>query len=447
METELMHNKPTKRILKLLTLFVTNQFFENPDIERDSPKVFHYYKEIIRFWNKINFIVKKTQRSLKFNESSEDIKIPEFLYSTYRVICENAANQDLINELDLIKETEIRNFSTFFNKLRTFSWKKALDGKSQLEELSIIEAIPSFFIRHLSAVMPIDFIGENLQYMNDFIKKQTFTVHVGGVIEKTLNLCFINQLQKDINKREPIFRKDADINNLFHVSTKNRKDFVTSELYQSGDMMVVDKGSAAVIDVLNPKPDEFICDICAAPGIKTYMTTQKSNDKSRVLAGDFHEGRTRTMKVLLNRLKVKNVNIINADGIEFPVRDGIQFEKILLDAPCTGSGTFLANPELKWRQNEKFLHQNITLQEKLLKRALELLKPNGILVYSTCSLYPEEGEHQILKVMDRLIPMELPTWFSNSYEINDSTIPGTGRLFPSTHQTQGFFVGKFKKKE
>ena len=119
----------------------------------------------------------------------------------------------------------------------------------------------------------------------------------------------------------------------------------------------------------------------------------------------------------------------------------------MLDPPCTGSGTFLSNPELKWRQSEKFLNQNIILQKKLLRSAIKFLKPNGILVYSTCSLYPEEGEFQILEVLDHLYPLDLPKWFSPSYTINDSIIPGTGRLFPSTHQTQGFFIGKFKKKE
>jgi 16S rRNA C967 or C1407 C5-methylase (RsmB/RsmF family) len=86
------------------------------------------------------------------------------------------------------------------------------------------------------------------------------------------------------------------------------------------------------------------------------------------------------------------------------------------------------------------------LQEKLLKSAINLLKPSGILVYSTCSLYPEEGEYQVLKILNHLIPMELPTWFSPSYKIDNQDIPGTGRLFPATHHTKGFFIAKFKKK-
>ena len=118
-----------------------------------------------------------------------------------------------------------------------------------------------------------------------------------------------------------------------------------------------------------------------------------------------------------------------------------------LDAPCTGSGTFLTNPELKWRQNQKFLNQNIVLQRKLFETALKLLKYEGIIVYSTCSLYPEEGEHIIMNFLKDLDPQMLPDWISPSYSINGSKLPGTGRLFPAIHHTKGFFIGKFKKKE
>jgi 16S rRNA C967 or C1407 C5-methylase (RsmB/RsmF family) len=171
------------------------------------------------------------------------------------------------------------------------------------------------------------------------------------------------------------------------------------------------------------------------------------NNQGHIIAGDFMSSRIKTMKKLLKNLNILNTFMINVDSIKFPIRFKNYFDRILLDAPCTGNGTFSANPELKWRQNFKFLHQCMLLQEKLFKSAIKLLKHNGILVYSTCSLYPEEGEFVISKFIDRLEPLELPQWFSPSYTLNDSIMPGTGRLFPSIHRTQGFFIGKFKKKE
>jgi len=198
--------------------------------------------------------------------------------------------------------------------------------------------------------------------------------------------------------------------------------------------------------MLDPKPGEKIVDLCAAPGIKTSLISWLTNNTASIIAGDFHTERTKIMKNLTLDLKITNIHLLNEDSINFPIRFENYFDRILLDAPCTGSGTFLSNPEIKWRQNEDFLYQNITLQRKLIESAIKLLKQNGVLVYSTCSLYPEEGEYQIMEYMDFLEPLHLPTWLSPSYKINNSILAGTGRLFPSVHQTQGFFIGKFKKK-
>jgi len=86
------------------------------------------------------------------------------------------------------------------------------------------------------------------------------------------------------------------------------------------------------------------------------------------------------------------------------------------------------------------------LQRKLLESGINLLKPGGTLAYSTCSLYAEEGELQILEYLDRLKPIDLPNWISPSYKINNEIINGTGRIFPSIHHSNGFFIGIFKKK-
>ena len=126
-------------------------------------------------------------------------------------------------------------------------------------------------------------------------------------------------------------------------------------------------------------------------------------------------------------------------------------DRILLDAPCTGSGTFTSNPELKWRQSDKFLRRNVLLQHELLKAAIRLLKVGGTLVYSTCSLYPEEGEYQIQKLINsskkQVTLTSVPSWLPPSYKINGSYIEGAGRFLPSEHNTIGFFVAKLIKNE
>jgi 16S rRNA (cytosine967-C5)-methyltransferase len=273
------------------------------------------------------------------------------------------------------------------------------------------------------------------------------TLRVNTLSKKQSHEILSRKIEESFRKEKIECRMDPDISSLLWIPLSQKNKVVINSFYQEGSLIFQDKASAAVIETFSPQQEDKILDMCAAPGIKTSLIAQFMNNKGHILAGEFLTERANMMRSLMKQLNILNVHIINTDSIIFPIRFQNYFDLILLDAPCTGSGALLANPELKWRQNRTFLYQNVTLQRKLLESALKLLKHNGILVYSTCSLYPEEGEYQILEYLDYLEPLDLPKWFSPSYKINNDIIPGTGRLFPSIHQTQGFFIGKFKKKE
>jgi len=384
----------------------------------------------------LNFIVKKT---IKDPNSLKIEKIPQYLYITYRVLWEHASEKRIATELKVIDKE-------FLKRVRTFSWDKALIHKDEKERLSISAAIPSFMIDYLHPVMSIDFLRRNFTIMNGLQNEIEITVRVNKLSIKPSSTDMPQQIKDNFKKNKIDYRKDIDIPELFWIPLSQKNRVIKSSFYQDGNLIFQDKASAAVVQILSPRQEDKVCDMCAAPGIKTSLMAQYMNNKGFILAGEFLNKRTKIMKKLLNHLKILNVHIINTDSIIFPIRFQNYFDCVLLDAPCTGSGTFLANPELKWRQNEKFLHQNVVLQKKLFESALKLLKPNGILVYSTCSFYPEEGELQILDFKDQLEPLDLPKWFSPSYNIKDKLIKGTGRLYPSVHHTQGFFIGKFKKK-
>ena len=373
------------------------------------------------------------------SNSLDDETISKYLYTTYRVLWEHASEKEIIKEVKILDKK-------FLNKLRSFSWNKALIHKDEKEKLSIIQSIPSFMIEHLLPVMNIDFLKENVKFMNRIGSKIEVSVRVNNLYRKLSSKDLSTQITEKFNKDKIDYRKDHDIPEMFWIPLSQKNRVVRNYFYQKGFLIFQDKASATVIKTLSPREEDRICDMCAAPGIKTSLIAQYMNNKGHILAGDFLLERVKMMKMLLTQLNVLNVHIINTDSIIFPIRFQNHFDKILLDAPCTGSGNLLANPELKWRQNKKFLRQNLILQRKLIESALKLLKPNGIFVYSTCSLYPEEGEYQILDFIDYLEPLDLPKWVSPSYKINNNTVPGTGRLFPLIHQTQGFFIGKFKKK-
>jgi len=431
-------------LLSLIEQFLEGKFTTLNEKYRENPQIVHYYKEIIRYWSKLNYIVNKTHRSLRRTASISHREQAMYLYSTYRLKMENATVNSILNELKPLKD---QNIKAFLNQLSTFSWKRALEEKSSIEKLSIMEAMPSFFIEHLLPVMSLEFLNENIHSLNDLTKLEDFSIRFNDLFEDFPRGVLFEKIMTSFKKEGLILLQDREISEIFHAPITQKQKIIQNKWYKKGYIIVQDKASAIVVKILDPKPDELICDMCAAPGVKTSMISQFTNNRARIIAGEYLPQRAFQCKKLLSSLNVQNQALITTDSIEFPVRFEEQFDRILLDAPCTGSGTFLANPELKWRQSDKFLHQNVVLQKKLLNTAIKMLKPNGILVYSTCSLYPEEGEYQVRERLNSIKPLDISQWTSPSYNIDGSPLPGTGRLFPSIHHTQGFFIGKFKKKE
>ncbi len=430
-------------IINLVSQFIEGKIVNLDKTNREHPNIFHYYTEIVRYWSRLNYIFQKTLRSLNLYDVPQK-EIATYIYTIYRKIQENTAKKNILDELNL-STNQNNNISRFIDKLETFSWERALSGKSKIEILSIKEAIPTFVIDRLLRVMSFELIKENIQYMNDHRKHDNF-IRISDLKIKISNQNFIDILKNEFKSYNIPIKRDREIPELIYIPDDKKSLILKSRYYSSCKIIFQDKASAAVIKVLSPQPFEYICDMCAAPGNKTNLIAQYTANQARVIAGEFLTKRSFIMSNLINRTNILNTHLINCDSIQFPLRYKNKFDRVLLDAPCTGSGTFLTNPELKWRQNKNFLYQNITIQEKLIESALRLLKPNGIFVYSTCSLYPEEGELQILKFINKLEPLQLPEWFSSSYKINDNTIHGTGRLFPSIHHTHGFFIAKFKKK-
>ena len=428
-------------LVKLLSQFVERKPGSLSGKFRSNPQIVHYYYEIIRYWNKINYILKRRLNSTNKHLVSGSSDIAKYLIAIYRIVWEKEDILKTVKELNLTKQQ-----SKLLNNIEFFSWKQALKGKNEIERLSLELAIPSFLINKLLPIIGVKSLKENFEPLIYVEGNETFTFRTNDLWREKSNQNSIDLILKDLDEHHISVKPDVHFSRLFHASLKDKKKIVLSKSYKNGKLVIQDKASFAVVHLLQPHPNELICDMCAAPGIKTSIIAQMSQNQAKIIASDFSTSRLNVMSRISRNLNVLNSHLINSDSIKLPVRFTNFFDKILLDAPCTGSGTFFTNPALKWRQNEGFLHQNVVLQEKLLKNALKLLKPSGILVYSTCSFYPEEGELQVLKILDKFEPMELPKWFSPSYKVKNQQISGTGRLFPAIHQTKGFFIGKFKKK-
>ncbi len=426
---------------------------EDLDLNRIStkydPTQYHYLLEIIRYWNQLNFITQKTLRSLPKDIISPNIRIEEYIYIVYRYFWEGAKFFAIIKEIQKKdKKRDHEPLPKFFEKLTTFNWEIALRNKSEKEKTSIKYAIPSFIVDTLLPIMGYTNIARNIKAMDERARKGIFYFRVNS---RSIPKSRLHDQTKVIGEE---FRRigvettpDEDFPTILKANVKHKSIILSSTIFRENEMIIQDKASYSAVQLLDPQPDDIICDLCAAPGIKTSLIAHQTENSAYIVAGDFHQNRTIEMTSLLNSFSVTNTRTIQYDGIHPPLPKN-SFDRILLDAPCTGSGTFTSNPVLKWRQNQQFLKRHIFLQESLLKSALSLLKVGGILVYSTCSLYPEEGEYQIKKIEN--LPLDFPEppqWLPESYPINDSSISGSGRFSPADHNTIGFFVSKMVKKK
>ena len=222
--------------------------------------------------------------------------------------------------------------------------------------------------------------------------------------------------------------------------------------YEEGAFWVQDTAAALPVRLLDPKPGEIIADLCAAPGGKT---AQLALSGAHVTAVDRSEKRVARLSQNMQRLGF-SVDVVVADA---SLWRGGPFDAILLDAPCTATGTIRRHPDVAWLKTEEDLAKLTRLQQRLLDHSAELLKPGGRLIYCTCSLEPEEGEEQIKTCLARnpslrLVPFEakkLP-WLGE--ELADAITPqGFLRTLPFMMPDDdprlagldGFFAAELKK--
>jgi 16S rRNA (cytosine967-C5)-methyltransferase len=225
----------------------------------------------------------------------------------------------------------------------------------------------------------------------------------------------------------------------WYLSLSGAEGIFDTDEFRNGLFTAQDPSAGLASLLLAPAPGEKVLDLCAAPGGKATHLAELMGDKGRVTAVDTHPGRLRMVGMAAERLGISSVATIRADARTY--REEEKFDRILLDAPCMGTAVFTKRPDMKWNRNEADIPRLTALQKEMLENAASLLKPGGWLVYSTCSLEPEENTEQV----DRFIqghPEFTPEFDSRFAQYRT----GYGYLvFPQLMQGTGAFVSRMKR--
>lgn len=205
--------------------------------------------------------------------------------------------------------------------------------------------------------------------------------------------------------------------------------------------------------VLDPRPEERVLDLCAAPGSKTTQIAMMMENRGLLVANDPGNGRVASLRSNCEKAGAINVAVTRYDGRRFPA---LEFDRVLVDAPCTGQGMARKDPAVLGRWSLKRSLGLQRLQVALLKRGVEVAKPGGVVVYSTCTFAPEENEAVVSRVLDRTSGVSLQEVAVSNLESSPGLSEWDGssfgddmkrcaRYYPHQNDTGGFFVAKLVK--
>ena len=344
-----------------------------------------------------------------------------------------------VNEsVNLAKRYGHKSSSNFVNailrKVSVNDYKELEEIKDDKERISKTTSMPMWIIEELLKQKDIKEVEEICKNSN--LKPNT-TIRMNKL--KTNK----KELEEKLLKRK-IEYLEGSLEDFFVL--KKVKNIENIDLFKEGFFTVQDEGAGLIVDVLDPREDEYILDACSSPGGKTTYIAEKMKNKGKIEAWDIHEHR---VKLVQNAAKRLGINIIQAktqDATEFNQDLVGKFDKILLDVPCLGLGVIKRKPDIKWKRKKEDIEEITKIQKAILNNCSKYLKKKGELVYSTCSILKEENEDIIEGFLKENSQFE----FCKENEKNYGNIVIFGEkdkyinIYPS-NENDGFFICKLRK--
>ncbi len=302
--------------------------------------------------------------------------------------------------VEVAKKTHLKGLTGTVNAILRNASKKINHeifpkiSSDKKEKISYLESLPLWLVNDL-----YKWVGNNdaENIAKAFNKKPSIDLRINQLktdLDEFMKVLHENKIDAEIIK---------DFNNGITLKS-NPRSIKKLPGYSDGLWTIQDRSSQWVAPLLDPKQGEKILDACAAPGSKSTHLAELVNDSAEILAVDRSEKRLKILQSNLERLNLKSINILKADAtrlIELNPNFISYFDKILLDAPCSGIGTLSRNPDSRWSLSKEKIKSLTLLQEKLLQSIVPLLKKDGTLVYSTCTICPDENNFLIERFIEK----------------------------------------------
>ena len=329
-----------------------------------------------------------------------------------------------VNEsVSLVRAARLSSAAAFVNAVlrratREPEYDPSAEVSDPLEKLAVRTSHPSWLIERWARWMRLDQV-ESFAHANNLVPPTAFRV-----VTKRGNE---SEIVAKLTAAGAVLESSRVVEGAWRVSGATP---LLRELSAAGEIYLQDEASQLVAQLLHAKQGERVLDLCAAPGGKTTMIADRTADRAIVVAADRSPTRMETVVAMTKLHQLDSIRPVILDATEqLPFRPET-FDRVLVDAPCSGTGTLRRNPEIRWRLTPADIPALAEQQKRILRNAIETVKPGGRVVYSTCSVESEENEEVIEEVMTndrRFHPLRvLRTW-------------------PNEQGCDGFFLAVFER--
>lgn len=235
------------------------------------------------------------------------------------------------------------------------------------------------------------------------------------------------------------------------IVVAGRTGAIAAELVAAGRLTPQSRGSAAVVEVLDPQAGEHVLDLCAGPGIKTGQIARRLGGSGQVISVELDPERAREVAAQAERLGLHGVTVVEADATALTGLEP-RFDRVLLDAPCSDLGALASRPDVRWRKSPKTIARLAEVQAAALRQAAALLGPGGTLVYATCTISRRENEDQVAALLEAagsggLPPLALDDLGALAPALASPHDRRCLQLRPDRDRTTGFFVARLKRND
>jgi len=329
---------------------------------------------------------------------------------------------------------ELEDAEEVLGEILSINPQSALKGLEETEKVGLQTYHPTWFVKYcfrlLGRAEALRFLEKSAEIPPVYVRLNTLKAPQETLLQK-------------LEAEKIVLEKVQQLKHTYML-VQRKKPLIRTQSFRQGLFYIQDKASCLAAEIADPKPDTTVLDVCAAPGAKTTYLAQLMENRGTIISVDYSKRRIRVWKRETERMGANIVQPLVADARKtLPVN--VSADLVILDPPCTSTGTFGKTPGAKWRLTKRSMLGMAKIQAEMIEQCADYVKRGGFLVYSTCSITVEENE----KVIENFLKLH------PEFKLVDTKpkigLPGLRgltkcqRLYPHIHECNGFFVAKLMK--